>query len=133
MRYDNDNALVLAQGEDRASERILTLGIEVGVRLVEHDQKGIAVYGPHKADALALACRQRDAALADPRRISLGQAKDHVMDARDSRRLQDCIGTGVFVEPADVFGNGAVQQGNILGQIADMSSEIFVSPLIYSG
>ena len=41
------------------------LGIERGGRLVEQEQRRLAQNGARDGDALALAARQRDAALAD--------------------------------------------------------------------
>src|SRR5579871_1883139 len=45
VRDDYDDALVLAQNLDGATESVLTLGIEIGVRLIKHDEEGVAVDG----------------------------------------------------------------------------------------
>ena len=44
-------------------KRFLAFGVEIGVRLIEHDQERIAEYGPRKPDSLPLPCGQRHAAL----------------------------------------------------------------------
>ena len=52
--HDGD-AAAARDAFDRLRQRRLALRVEVGVRLVEDDQEGIAVERPGKADALALA------------------------------------------------------------------------------
>ena len=58
VRNDDDDALLAAQRFDRVGERILAFGVEIGVRLVEYDQKRAAEYGPRQANSLALSGRQ---------------------------------------------------------------------------
>ena len=74
MRYDDDDALVATQDLDGATERVLAVGIEVRVRLIEHNQERVTEDGAREANSLSLACRQRHAAEADPRRVSFRQA-----------------------------------------------------------
>src|SRR5438445_11833990 len=124
MRYDDDDALVATQDRDGATERVLAVGIEIRVRLVEYDQERVAEDGAREANALALACRQRHAAQADPRRVSFRQAQNDVVDAGDLRGLQDRVGGCLAVEAANIFRNSAVEQRHILRQITDMASEI---------
>ena len=87
MRYDNDNALVMSQDLDRAAQRILAIGIQIGVWLVEHDQKGVAEHGARKTYALAL-----PGAL-----VGLGAAAFKP----SSKTL--CIATGVLALAAGLF------------------------------
>ena len=88
--------LLLTHDLNGAAQCVLAVGIEIGVRLIEHDQEGVAEHGARQANSLALPCRERHAALADPRRISFRQAQNEVVHARDLRRLQDRVGTGVL-------------------------------------
>ncbi len=133
MRYDDDDAFVVAQDLNGAGQGILAVGIQIGVGLIEHDQKRIAEHRPRQPDSLPLPRGQGHAALADPRRIALRKPQDYVMHACDLCRLQDGIGGRLIVEAADVFGNGAVEQSDILRQIADVAAQILVSPLIERG
>ena len=56
---DNDDALALAHSKDRARQRFVAFGVEVGVRLVENDQERIAVDGAGERDPLRLAGGER--------------------------------------------------------------------------
>ena len=55
---------------------MLTLSIEVGVRLVKHHQERVAIERAGKADALALTGRQAGAVFAELRVVALRQAQD---------------------------------------------------------
>ena len=123
----------MTQDLNGAGQGIFTVGIEIGIGLIEHDQKRIAEDRARQTNPLPLPRGQRHAALADSRRITLGQPQNNVMYARDLRSLQDGVGGGPVIETADVFGNGAIEQGHILRQIADIPAQIFVSPLIERG
>src|SRR5215208_6848028 len=59
VRHHDDDLSARPRGRDRGGQRLLALGIEVRVRLVEHDQERIAVERAGKCDALALPCRKR--------------------------------------------------------------------------
>ena len=58
MRDDDHDALLVPQGFNRADECILAVGIEIGVWLVEDNQKGTAEYGPRQTNSLPLSGRQ---------------------------------------------------------------------------
>ena len=62
-------------------QRLLAFGIEVGVRLVEHDQERLAIERARKRNPLPLPGRQRSAAFADIGLIALGQTQDEVVHA----------------------------------------------------
>ena len=49
--------------QDGARQGILTVGVQIGVGLVEHKQKWVAEYRPRQPNSLPLARRQRHAAL----------------------------------------------------------------------
>ena len=133
MRYDDHDAFVVAQDLNGAGQGIFSVGIQIGIGFIEHDEKRIAEDRPRQPNSLPLPRGQRHAALADSRRVALRQTQNDVMHAGDLRRLQDGVGGCLLIEAANVFGNGAVEQGHILRQIADIPAEIFVSPLIERG
>ena len=60
-------------GLERRPQSSLRRGIEVGRRLVEHEDRGIADEGTRDRQAPALAAAQAYAVLADPRRVAVGQ------------------------------------------------------------
>ena len=70
----------VAHSLDRPGQRLLALVVEIGVRLVEHDEERIAVERAGQADALALAAGQAGTALADLRLVAVRQAQDHLVD-----------------------------------------------------
>src|SRR5208282_1448515 len=92
--------------------------------------KRIAINGPRQPDSLPLPRRQRHPALPDLGRITLGQAQNDVMHAGDLRGPEHRLRRGALVEARDVLGNGAVEQGDILRQIADVAAELLAPPLI---
>ena len=55
MRNHDHNTLLLTQRQDRAAEGVFAVGIQIGIRLVEHHQERVAEYGARKAYSLALA------------------------------------------------------------------------------
>ena len=65
MRDDDDRGAALLQLRDAFGERRVALGVEIGARLVEHDEARLAEHGAGQPDALAVAARQDRAALAD--------------------------------------------------------------------
>src|SRR3954452_20954144 len=59
VRHHDHDGAALAGAAHRAGQRFVALGIEVGVRLIEHDQERIAVQRPRQRHALRLSCRKR--------------------------------------------------------------------------
>ncbi|MNT65893.1 hypothetical protein D3C72_2039140 [compost metagenome] len=52
---DNDgHTATLTNAENGRRQRILTFGIEIGIRLIEHDEKGVSIKRPRKGDPLFL-------------------------------------------------------------------------------
>ena len=58
---------------DCIRKRRLAVGIEIGIRLVEHDQEGIAIEGAGECYALSLASGERRATLTDLSLIAFRQ------------------------------------------------------------
>src|SRR4029079_12476054 len=79
VRNDDDDALFVAEGFDRADERILAIRIKIGIGFIENDEEWATEYSPRQTDPLSLPGRQRRAPLAEPSVIAIGQAQDHVM------------------------------------------------------
>jgi len=65
-----------AHAQDRARQRLLALAIQIGIRLVEHDQEWIAVKRARERDALALSGRQGRSTLADIGVVAFRQTQD---------------------------------------------------------
>ena len=45
MRYDDDDAAAAAHGLNGTAQGILAVGVEIRIRLIEHDQKRVAEDG----------------------------------------------------------------------------------------
>ena len=101
--------------------------IQVGVRFIQHQQGWRAVERTGQTDALALAAREHAAGLADGGVIALGEMKNHVVHAAGLGGSNHTLGIDV-AEAADVFGNGAVEEFDILGQIANGGAHLGLVP-----
>src|SRR5262249_5035002 len=67
------------------------------------------------------------------RGVTLWQRYNQIVGAGYHRRAQDVILAGFFFEATDIVGYGAVEQGNVLRQIADISAKYVAIPLIEPG
>ncbi len=133
VRDHDDDAPAGPGREDRLGQGLLPLGVEVRVRLVEHDQEGIAVERARKRNALALAGGERLARLADLRLVAVRQAQDEIVDVGGLGGGQDRLRIGPGIEAADVLGDRAREQLHILREVADVRSKILRIPLLEGG
>jgi hypothetical protein len=63
--HDDRDPAALAHARDRVGERDFALAVEIGIGLIEHDQKRILVKRTRKRDALTLTRGKRGAQFAD--------------------------------------------------------------------
>jgi hypothetical protein len=54
MRHHDDDCAACARGADRAGQRIIALGVEIGIGLIEDDQEWIAIQRSRQRDTLRL-------------------------------------------------------------------------------
>ena len=105
---------------ERRQQRELALGVEVGVRLVEHDQPRIAVERARQRDALALAAGQHRARFADlrcrSRRAAAGSSRAHARARRPRRPRSESIAP----RRAMFSRHRAGEELDVLRQIADV-------------
>lgn len=59
----------------------MAIGIEIGVRLVEHHQERLAIKCSGKRDALPRVSRKRRSMLSDLRVEAISKLDDHIVDA----------------------------------------------------
>ena len=89
MRDHHDRPLTLLQVQDAFGQRGLSIGIEVGVRLIHHHHRGIAQQGSGEGDALLLG--------------SGGAAGAIELDgAADSVKIKVFGGNGALVQTLDL-------------------------------
>jgi len=70
---DRDHGAAAHQAAERLSDRFLGFAVESGGRLVEQQDRRVLQEGARDRDALPLAARQLDAAVADHGRKTFGQ------------------------------------------------------------
>ena len=78
MRDDDDDRTLVACLLDRREKRLLALGIETGIRLVEHQQPGISKQRASQSNALALAA-ENTSGLFSPMRVSYPNGSRPIM------------------------------------------------------
>ena len=88
---------------------------------------------PNSARASPMRCRwpdrKRHSALPDQRIVAFRQAGDQRMRTGAARRRHHRVGIGMRGEPGDVLGHRAVEELDILRQVADMPAELVWLPL----
>jgi hypothetical protein len=101
------------------TQRLLPVGIEIRIGLVQKDQPAMTVERPRKANPLALPARKFISIAADFRLISLWQGQDHLVSIRKYCGRNYIFIGGAFIEAGDRFGNRPSKKGHFLGKIAD--------------
>ena len=126
---DDDDAATQTDLQDGAVERRVTLGVEVRVRFVEHDQERLAVECTGQRNTLALADGQRFAMAADVGLVAVGEAEDQIVHAGRPGRRDDRCGRRIRIEPRNVLGDGAGHQFDVLRQVSDVTAALGRRPL----
>ena len=125
MRDDHRDCAACTQPENCAGQSLVTFGIKIRIRLVEHDQEWIAVERASKRNALRLPGRKRAAVIADHCVIALGQVDDELMNASRLGGGDDGVGIGRILEATDILRHRSVEQFDVLRHITDMAAERF--------
>ena len=133
MRDDDDDAAARAHAHNGLRQRLIAVGVEIGVGLVEHDQERIAVERAGQRDALPLSGRERRAAFADLRVVAVRQSQHHLVHAGGVRGGDHRLRVGVRLEAGDILRHRAGEQLDVLRQIADMAAERLRAPLVERG
>ena len=127
---DHHDSASRAHTLDGCRQRGFAFRIEVGVGLIQHDEKRIAVKGAGERDALALSGRERCPVRAHLGLVSVRQPQDHLVHAGCARGGNNDAAFGIFLEAADVLGDRALEQLNVLRQVADVPTELLARPAI---
>ncbi len=130
--HDHD-AAARAYFHNRLGQRLVALGVEVGIRLVEHHEERIAIERARERDALALAGREHRTALPDLRVIAFRKPDDHIVHVRGLGGRDHRIGGGIRLVARDVLRHRPGEQLHVLRQVADMLSELARRPLVHGG
>ncbi len=127
MRHHEHGAPLRAHRLQRGDERGVAGLVEVGVRFVQHDERRIAVERSRQRDALPLASGKGEARFPQRGVIALRQTQDEVMHIGALRRFDDARGIRLL-EARDVFGDRALEELDVLRQIADPGADLIASP-----
>src|SRR5690606_41755766 len=92
----------------------LGAGVERGGGLVEDEDARALEERPRDGDALLLAARELEAALADLRLVLLRQRLDEVVDVRGACRLDDFGVARLRAPVADVVEDGVAAEHRVL-------------------
>ena len=112
------------QAVERLLDDRLVAGVDRRERLVEHQDRRVAQQRPGDGDALALAARQADAALADHRAVALGKALDEVAGVGGAHRGVDLLGRRVGLAEAQILLDRAVKQVGVLADHGEPASQV---------
>ena len=133
MRHHHHDGASFARCAHRTRQRFVALAVEIGIRLVQHDQERVAVERPRQRHALRLAGRERSALLADLGVIPLAHLDDHLMHTGFLGGGDDGLRLGLGIEATDVLRHRAREQFDILRQVTDMAAEHVRGPLVERG
>ncbi len=113
------------QAVDRLLDHRLVLRVHRGERFVENEDRRIPQQRPGDRQALALAARQQDPALADHRVVTLRQQRDELVRIGVARRRLDLVAGGVGLAEPQILFDGAVEQVGVLVDDGDHPAERF--------
>src|SRR5690625_956149 len=133
VRHGDDGPPARLRIPDCVDQRLLALGIEICIRLVQNQKRRIPVKRAGQRHTLALPARETLAACADLGVITLWQSKQQLMCAGALARLDDPGWLGICIKPADILRHRTRQQPDLLWQIADITAEQIMPPLVERG
>ena len=108
----------------RRVDQLLGAGVDRRGRVVEHEHARVGEHGTGDGDALALAAREREAALADDGVVAVGERLDE--DSRapaTSAARRDLVVGGVGTPVGDVVAHRVGEQERVLEHDADLAAK----------
>ena len=98
----------------RLLDRLLGARVDRRGRVVEDEDARVGQQRARDGQALTLAARQRQAALADARVVALGQLGDEPVGLRPARGSLDLLARGVLARVGDVLGDRGAEQERVV-------------------
>ncbi len=129
MRDQHHRAAPGTQGLHRLHQCGLAHIVQVGVGLIQHHQGRLAINGPRQANALALTAREQVARFPHRRVVALGKAQNHLVQPRVLGRGNHLLRIHL-AQAGDVFGNRALKQLDVLGQIPNIGPQLIAVPAL---
>ena len=131
---DGDDGAALHETVELLLDDRLHFGIERRGRLVEDEDRRVLENEAGDGDALALAARELDAALADQRVVAgaatlIDQVRDEIAGLGAAGGFGDLVVGGLGPAIADVVANGAMEERGVLRDDADLRAQAFLRDL----
>ena len=123
MGDDDDDAGPLANARYRTRQCHLAVDIQVGIRLVEHDEEGIAVERAGKRDALTLAGGEHGTIRPYFGLIAFGEPQDEIVNAGIARCRDNFLCLRIPAKTRNVLRDGAVHELRVLQHETDARVE----------
>ncbi len=92
----------LLGSHEGAGQCLLAGMIEIGIRLVEHDEARIAEERARETDPLTLAARERASIHADDGLVALRELRDHFVHVGQFGRVEDILVRQVVAHPGNI-------------------------------
>ena len=108
---------------EAALDRGLGACVDRRGRVVEDQDPRVGEERAGDRDPLALAARERQAALADQRLVAVGEALDEAVRLRAARRGLDLLARRVGVRVGDVLGHRGGEQEAVVGDEGDLRAQ----------
>ena len=121
---DDHRGAAVHEAAQRLEDAAGRFGVEAGGGLVEEQDGRVADHGAGDGDALALPAGEHAAALADAGVVAVGQAQDEVVGVGGRGGGGDVLVGGVGAAPADVVGDGAVEDECLLEDGGDVAPQV---------
>ena len=123
MRNNDGDTATRGDPLDRRRQRNFAFSVQIGVRLIHHDEEGILVKRPGKPDPLALARGQRNALGAKLGLVPVRHADDHFVDAGGAGGLENVAGAGVGIEAGNILLDRRVHQRRLPAEDTPCSAQ----------
>ena len=101
----------------------LGVDVDVGRRLVEHEDARVGDQGAGERDELALAGRELRAALADLGVVAVLERADELVGADGRAAAPHLLGRGIRAAEGDVVADRAAEQERLLGHDAHLGAQ----------
>ena len=120
---DDQRGAALHEPLERLLDQVLALGVEGAGGLVEDEDARVLEDGAGDGHPLLLPAGELHAALADERRVALGEALDEVVRVGGARGGLDLRVGGPGAPVADVVGDAAAEEDGLLRDHADAAPQ----------
>ena len=121
---DDDGAALGHHGGQRVADLVLLRRVDGGRGVVEHEHAGVGQDRPGDGDALALAAREGEPALAEQRVVAVREVVHELGRTGQRGGPLDALERGVGVGERDVGGDGVVEEQGVLEDDPDRAAQV---------